>query len=403
MDISNKGKSPFYPGQPVPIEFFIGRLNEVSKISRAVGQVALGKPQAIFLTGEYGIGKSSLAGFMKFLAEKDGHLLGIHVFLGGAETVEDVATRTVEAAVKAQLYEPTVSEKVRNILARYVGKQDILGLSVNLDALKADGPTLTRGFLPFLGDLVTRLKDDGVKGVVLILDEINGITKNPQFSHFIKTLVDENGTSKNPVPLLLILCGVEERRVQMIEHHQPIDRIFDIVEIAPLTVEEMRDFFNRTFNSTGMAVTPEAMTELCHYSAGFPRIMHLIGENVFWRDSDGVIDREDAMTGVILSAEDVGRKFVDAQVYRALKSQDYRSILTKLSTAKFDLKFKRSEIENGLSATERKKFNNFLQKMKELAVLKSGEGRGEYVFTNRMVRLYLMLHELENNPGAPQA
>jgi len=397
MDITNKGKSPFYPGQPVPIEFFIGRLKEVSKISRAISQVELGKPQAIFLTGEYGIGKSSLAGFMKFYAEKNNHILGIHVFLGGAETIEDVATRTVEAVIKAQLYESTVTEKLRNLLAKYIGQQGIpgLGLSVNLAALKADGPNLSRGFMPFLNDLLNRLKEDGIKGVMLILDEINGITGNPKFAHFIKTLVDENATAKIPVPLMLMLCGVEERRIEMIQHHQPIDRIFDIAEITPMTETEMQDFFNKTFNSVDMTVNPEAMKTLRHYSAGFPRIMHLIGETIFWLDKDGIIDKDDAMRSILISAEDIGRKFVDAQVYKALKSKDYHSMLAKLSRAKVDLSFKKAEIEKGLSETEKKKFNNFLQKMKELNVLKSGDERGEYIFTSRMVRLYLMLHELE--------
>ncbi len=73
MHIDSKGKSPFYPGQPVPIEFFIGRMKEVQRISRAIGQVELGKPQAIFLTGEYGIGKSSLSGYMRCHAEKMNH------------------------------------------------------------------------------------------------------------------------------------------------------------------------------------------------------------------------------------------------------------------------------------------------------------------------------------------
>lgn len=46
----------------------------------------MGKPQAIFLTGEYGIGKSSLAGFMRYYAEKTNNIFGIHILLGGAET-----------------------------------------------------------------------------------------------------------------------------------------------------------------------------------------------------------------------------------------------------------------------------------------------------------------------------
>ena len=100
MDNLNKGKSPFYPGQPVPAEFFTGRANEINRITRAIQQVELGKPQAVFLTGEYGIGKSSLAGFLRIFAERNHHVLGIHVLLGGVETIDELSAKTVEAVLK---------------------------------------------------------------------------------------------------------------------------------------------------------------------------------------------------------------------------------------------------------------------------------------------------------------
>lgn len=395
MNNVNKGKSPFYPGQPVPIEFFVGRSAEINQIIRAIGQVELGKPQAIFLTGEYGIGKSSLANFMRFVAEQNNHLLGIHVFLGGAQLVEDVAIKTVETIIKIQAYTPTTSEKIRNHLARYVGKQDLFGFSVNLEVLKADSPNLSNGFLPFLRDLLDRVKESDIKGIMLVLDEINGITKNPQFAHFIKGLVDENALSPEPLPLLLMLCGVEDRRRDMIQHHQPIERIFEIVEIKPMDIKEMEDFFNKAFKSINMEVEEKAMTSLCRYSDGFPKVMHMIGENIFWIDQDNVINYDDAMLGIIMSAEDIGKKFVDHQVYKALRSKDYHSILAKLGKSKFDLSFMKSEIAKGLSDIEKKKFNNFLQRMKKLNVVKSGDGQGEYGFNSRMVRLYIRLNSIQ--------
>jgi hypothetical protein len=33
------------------------------------------------------------------------------------------------------------------------------------------------------------------------------------------------------LPLLLMLCGVEERRWEMVSHHEPVARIFDIVSV----------------------------------------------------------------------------------------------------------------------------------------------------------------------------
>ncbi|MBI4845846.1 MAG: DUF2791 family P-loop domain-containing protein [Candidatus Omnitrophica bacterium] len=396
MDNLSKGKSPFYPGQPVPVDFFIGRINEIERIIRIIKQVELGKPQAVFLSGEYGIGKSSLASFLRYYAERNNHILGIHVFLGGAETLEDVAVKTVEAVIKQQIYEETKLEKIRNFFAKYMGQQSLFGLNINFDALKADALNLSQGYLPFLRELLNRFKEDNIKGIMLILDEINGITENKQFAHFIKGLVDENAVSKTPLPLLLMLCGVEERRKQMIDKHQPIERIFDIVEINPMNETEMKEFFTKTFNSVNMQVVDDAMVFLCKYSAGFPKLMHIVGDSTFWLNNDAFVNKNDATAGIIEAAEEIGRKFVDQQIYTALHSSDYRSILAKLAKEKFDLLFEKGDIEKGLSESERKKFHNFLQRMKKLGLLKSGEKYGEYIFTNRLARLYIRFKSLED-------
>ena len=77
-----KGKSPFYPGQPVPNELFIGRFQQIHHImERGVGQVEAGKPIAIYVQGEYGIGKSSIAAFVQWLAEREHGLHAIYASL----------------------------------------------------------------------------------------------------------------------------------------------------------------------------------------------------------------------------------------------------------------------------------------------------------------------------------
>lgn len=59
----NKGRSPFCPGQPVPVELFVGRRDQLKRIGqRGAAQTEQGKPTAFFVEGEYGIGKSSPAG-----------------------------------------------------------------------------------------------------------------------------------------------------------------------------------------------------------------------------------------------------------------------------------------------------------------------------------------------------
>jgi hypothetical protein len=403
MEEFTKGKSPFYPGQPVPVELFVGRAAQIDKIiNRGVRQVAEGKPICIYVQGEYGIGKSSIAGFTQSLAEKDYGLHGIYTTLGGVKDIVDVAKAVLESTLRSGAFDPKKSEHIRNWLAKYIGKQQLFGFTVNAEALKKDAPNLSSpfGMLGFLTETKNHLKDLGVKGIFLILDEINGITSDPQFSHFIKGLVDTNALSKEPLPLLLMLCGVEERRHEMIQKHQPIERYFDIIDIDVMNNDEMKEFFNKAFDSVKMSVEPSGMSLLTHNSAGFPKIMHLVGDAAFWIDKDGIIDESDALVAVIDAADDVGKKYVDLQVYKALRSEDYHSILDKIArmSGPTSMKFKKSEIAAGLEESEKRKLNNFLQRMKKLKAIRSGDTPGEYIFNHRMVRLYIWLHATIDKP-----
>lgn len=392
MNELTKGKSPFYPGQPIPRELFVGRIAQITHIiERGIKQVKAGKPTAMFLQGEYGIGKSSLAGFIQWLAERDFDLHSIYVPLGGARDLSDLTLALMQATLRSGAFNPNRSEKIRNWLAEYIGKQDFFGFTLNLDALKKDAPKLSTpfGMLDFLSLARERV---GVNGVFLVLDEINGVTADEKFAHFIKGLVDQNAMAPEPLPLLLMLCGVEERLREMIQKHQPVERIFDVVEIQKMTDEEANAFFVRAFESVQTKFEEEAKDLLVHYSAGSPKIMNLIGDAAYWIDQDWNIDRNDASQAIVLAADEVGKKYVDQQVYKALRSKDYHSILQKIAKmGPHTMSFSKNDVALGLTEPEKKKFSNFLQKMKKLRVLRSGDVRGEWIFNIPMVRFYIWL------------
>jgi predicted ATPase len=186
-----KSKSPFHPGQPVPPELFVGRREQIEKIlRRGAAQVANGKPIAMYVQGEYGIGKSSIAGYAQRVAEKDHQLLRVYANLGGAQDIDGLAAHVLEATIRSGARSPTAGEKVRNWLGKYIGKQSLFGLTLNLEALRADAPSLaTPGqMLGFLRETRQRIGEN-VRGIFLVLDELNGIVNEPQFAHFIKGLV----------------------------------------------------------------------------------------------------------------------------------------------------------------------------------------------------------------------
>jgi hypothetical protein len=382
-----KGQSPFYPGQPVPAELFVGREREIVRIQRAASQVAGGKPQSIYIAGEYGIGKSSLARYVRVSTEADPRLLGVHVLLGTADTLEDVAFAVVQNLVESHT---STTENIRAFLAKYVGEQSLFGISVRLDALKRDAQDIARNFLPYLRSVYRAVSHD-YKGLLLILDEINGLARKPFFGHFLKEVVDSNALSSSPLPLLLILCGTDQRRLEIIQQHRPVERIFEVAAVDPMTDQESREFFTRAFARVNMQVEEKALARLCQYSGGFPKLMHLIGDAAFWIAEGNTVTEASALDAALLAAEEVGRKFFDQQVYKAVRSDNYRKILLKLAESNLSLSFNKKEIEKGLSQDEKRNFHNFLQRMKKLNVLTSGKQRGEYEFTDWLTRIYLSM------------
>lgn len=390
-----KEQSPFTPGRPVPIEYFVGRMEEVRRIDRALTQSAAGKSQNVFITGERGIGKSSLASFTRYRAERDFQFISAHCFLGSAKTVPDVCAlifkHLVQAASGNGLF-----EKLKGALKEYISSVDVFGVSVEFSKDEKTEESLMSNFLPLLRQILQSIKDER-KGICLVLDDMNGMTTVPAFANFLKSFVDEIATDiQGNLPFLLVLVGTPERMDDMRVAQPSISRIFDVVELAPMDSEEATAFFERAFASVGVSVEPLAYDIMVKYSGGFPVLLHEVGDAVFWEDRDSNVTAGDALFGVGVAAENVGRKYLDRQVYQAIKSKIYRSILRKIIAHRPVMsKDVTTTITKSMlgkaSDSEKKNFGNFIQKMKRLGVLKDTEERGVYAFTNELYALYMAL------------
>ena len=393
MVAQQKPPSPFVPNQPVPVDLFVGRNQEFARIQRSANEVAGGKQDAVFLVGDYGIGKTSLARYSAEWAKTELKLFPIHVLLGGAKTLDQVSEKTVQTVLRTDAFDPTAGQKVKNFLAKYVGEQEIFGFKVNLQTLQQDLPNITKGYGGFLHEVFLHVREAGYVGIFLIFDEVNGIAGDAAFAHFIKTLIDENALASEKTPLLLMLCGTERVRHQIIANHQPVERIFKIAEMSPLKKEELVEFFEKAFSSVGVTTKRPILDLLAMYSGGLPKLAHIIGDEVYYSDVDGEIDPHDTITGLLRAAEEVGRKFIDPKVYDAIKSDSYKKILQTLVAEGFRGVFRKEALASKLDPEDRRKLDNFLHKMKELNVLVPGSKPGEYQFSDYLTELYVHLRQ----------
>ena len=393
--------SPFTPGFPVPVEFFVGRLAEVELLKKKVIRAESGRLEVGFLIGERGIGKSSLASFVRFLAERERHMIGLHTFLGGVTSLEEMVRRVFDRLLKESVG-TSWHDKVRKFFGNRIRQVDLFGISVEFGASTQDLRHMVHDFAPALRNLVDRVKDEK-KGIFLVLDDINGLTLLPDYANWLKSLVDEIATSQKPLPLCLLLVGLEERRQELIRLQPSLARVFDLVEIRAWSEDETRAFYQKAFSRVGMEMEEPALDWLTRYAGGLPVLAHEIGDAAFNLDKDGCIDRSDAVGAVVMAADIVGRKHLEPQVFQAIRSTRYRSILRKLAREPFKEAFQRSEVLRRLSSEEVSVFDNFLRRMNQLGVVSRDpeRGAGAYRFTNLLHYLYFWM-EAERARGTSE-
>ena len=84
----------------MPIELFVGRIREVERLRSMVNAGTQGKFRIGFVSGERGIGKSSLASFVRHLSEHESQIAGCHVSLVGVDNLKEMLRRTFDRVLK---------------------------------------------------------------------------------------------------------------------------------------------------------------------------------------------------------------------------------------------------------------------------------------------------------------
>ena len=195
-----KEYSPFTPGVPVPLEFFVGRAAEVRDIVDHVGKsVSQRALERVFVSGDRGIGKSSLCRMAITVSEEEHGVLGLHVFLGGVNKLEEMGRRVFERLLQRSR-DRTWYGAVRDFLGDHVKKVGLFGLSLEFTASNDELRRSMSDFVYILGNLLEKIGPEK-KGLIIALDDLNGLAGLPEFANWLKSFVDEASTSTD-----LFLC-----------------------------------------------------------------------------------------------------------------------------------------------------------------------------------------------------
>ena len=128
-----KEYSPFQPGIPVKPGKFVGREQQIEEIDRYLKQVRAGRFQSVFLIGDRGLGNTSLATFIQQYAERQYNLLGIHTFLGGVSTLDEIVKRIFDELLKRSEKE-SWSKKVKALFGKNIEEDGMFVINIKFNS-----------------------------------------------------------------------------------------------------------------------------------------------------------------------------------------------------------------------------------------------------------------------------
>lgn len=379
--------SPFRPGGFVDPEFFTGRDEQVERVRGLVRSSTRGRVTAGFITGERGIGKSSMARFVRQAVERDDKVVGCQVPLGGITDLDSMVAHTWKRLLQQSDRRPWY-DRVAGFFGDRVKSVGAFGVQLALGP--AEEVDIRHTFVQSVHRLVKSLAPER-ESLLIILDDVNGMAKSRGFANWIKSTLEELQVVHDNARLCLLLVGLEEQRQLMISDQPSIARVFDPIDVAPWSPGEATDFFRKAFSTLKADLSDDHLTTLVRFSGGLPVLAHEIGAAVWRNAATTRFTDAEVSRGMAEAADFVGRKFLERQMLHAIRSERYRSILRRIADEK-PFGFRRADLMKRLPGREQRVLDAFLRRMKKLgALVEDPESPGGYRFPSLLYPVYFAI------------
>jgi len=367
---------------------FAGRLSQVDALETALHQTRAGRPKSFMLTGERGIGKTSLLHYFKDVAQG-------RIKIEGAESVnflvleldiEDSTTtlgliRRVNLALTRELAR---SEPARSFLATgwdFIRRIEAAGVSLRDKEEAADPEILQDEFAHSLAETanrITHIDASGMfgaryDGVILLLDEADNAPKQLKLGALLK-LLDERVRRHGCDDLMIGLAGMPRLRDVLREGHASSLRLFDEYPLGTLSASEINWVIDRALtianerNSIQTTIDDSGRHALVSLSEGYPHFIQQFGYSAFAADTDTVIDAADVVKGAfgpLGAMEKIGDRYYRDAFYNKIQKDSYRQVLRIMAdyenrwVSKADIrarfKGKTSVLDNAIHALRERK------------------------------------------------
>lgn len=409
--------NPFKPNSPVPIGMFAGRRDELLLLEGGLNQTRHGEPANFLITGDRGIGKSSLLLFLSSVAKgdldglehKDFKFVVIDVPISEKMTLVTLL-KLLEKKLSRELNK---SEALKKFLADtwdFVQRIKIMDSGVERAVRDSEEELFVDEFANSLASTVLRITAEDQKekkrdGLLIILDEADNSITDLRLGYFIKTTTEalqRLGCNR----VMFVIGGLPETVEKLKASHESSVRIFHPMKVKELDFPDRRFVIDRAMhhankiNTTQTEITEDAANQIASLSEGYPHFIQQFGYCAFDKcvspiTEDDVLDSAFDPGGAI---DALGSRYYESDFYDRIKSDEYRQVLT-IMAKKMNSWVKKSEIRSDFKGAETKLTNALQALTSRKIILKNPARDGEYRLQQKGFALWIRLFGSTKRPA----
>lgn len=342
--------NPFKPNSPVPAGMFIGRLDQVERLESQLYQVKAGQPTNFLLTGERGIGKSSLLLYLTALANgsisiesEKFNFLVIDTFLD-QKTTQLGLVKKIEFNFRKNLAKTETARKFFSDSWEFLKKIEIAGVKYSNEKNKELDETSFEEFVHSFAETVNRISENKGQenifnsiydGVLLLIDEADNCSAELDLGTFLKLFL-EKLQRRNCNHFMIGLAGLPNIKQILLNSHPSSLRIFEDIIVDQLTSKEVENVINKCLteseklNNIKTEITNTAKRVLVNLTEGYPHFIQQFGFCAFSKDEDNIIDETDCFEGALQprgALDLIGERYYKDNFYNKIQKESYRQVL----------------------------------------------------------------------------
>ena len=276
--------NPFNPQQPARPDFFVGRTEEVEQFEEFLSQTMHGSPMNMAITGNRGIGKTSILFKFEDIAKNAGCLtLRLSNYEGNLKDIGELVDYIILNLKREILAQQPMVERMSKFGEWIKSLQPIFaykGVSLTIERKKIVGEKILHDNLNKIWE---NTKQD-YSAIVLLIDEAEALENIEGALPFLRDVFQRLSATAN---YMVVLCGKLNFKERMAESFSPLNRFFPTTELFELKDKEIREYVNKKLKSVNVEITNQVLNELAKTSEGHPYVVVSMCYTIFKSLGDG--------------------------------------------------------------------------------------------------------------------